>query len=87
MKKKSVTFLEPSKQQLNDLLKYYQTKQYDNAEKIAVSITEEFPKHPFSWKVLASTTPFESLSIFSALAPKILKTFSHLITESDINTF
>ena len=55
MKKKSVTFLEPSQQQLKDLLRYYQTKQYDNAEKIAVSITEEFPKHPFSWKVLAAT--------------------------------
>ncbi len=54
MKKKSVTFLEPSQQQLNDLLKYYQTKQYDNAEKLAVSITKEFPKHPFSWKVLAA---------------------------------
>ena len=54
MKKKSVTFLEPSNQQLNDLLKYYQTKQYENAEKLAVSITKEFPKHPFSWKVLAA---------------------------------
>ena len=54
MKKNPVTFLEPPKQQLNDLLKYYQTKQYDNAEKLAVSITEEFPKHPFSWKVLAA---------------------------------
>ena len=49
MKKKPVKLLEPSQQQLNILLKYYQTKQYDNAEKIAVSITEEFPKHPFSW--------------------------------------
>ena len=55
MKKKPVKLLEPSQQQLNLLLKYYQTKQYDNAEKIAVSITEEFPKHPFSWKVLAAT--------------------------------
>ena len=55
MKKKPVKLLEPSQQQLNILLKYYQTKQYDNAEKIAVSITEEFPKHPFSWKVLAAT--------------------------------
>ena len=54
MKKKSVTFLEPSQQQLNNLLKYYQTKQYDDAEKLAVSITKEFPKHPFSWKVLAA---------------------------------
>ncbi len=54
MKKKPVKLFEPSQQQLNDLLKYYQTKQYDNAEKLAVSITEEFPKHPFSWKVLAA---------------------------------
>ena len=54
MKKTPVNFLEPSQQQLDDLLEYYQTKQYDNAEKLLVSITEEFPKHPFSWKVLAA---------------------------------
>ena len=54
MKKKPVELLEPSQKQLNDLLKYYQKKQYDNAEKLAKSITEEFPKHPFSWKVLSA---------------------------------
>ena len=54
MKKKPVKLLEPSQQQLNDLIKYYQTKQYDNAEKLAASITEKFPKHPFPWKVLAA---------------------------------
>ena len=54
MKKNPVNFLEPSQQQLIDLYKYYQTKQYDNAEKLAVSITKEFPNHPFSWKVLAA---------------------------------
>ena len=54
MKKNTVNFLEPSQQQLKDLLEYYQTKQYDNAEKLAVSITKDFPKHPFSWKVLAA---------------------------------
>ena len=52
--KNPTNFLEPSQQQLNDLIKYYQTKQYDNAEKLAVSITKEFPKHPFTWKVLAA---------------------------------
>ena len=54
MKKNPINFLEPSKQQLKDLLEYYQTKQYDNAEKLAASITEKFPKHSFSWKVLAA---------------------------------
>ncbi len=53
MEKNPTEFLEPSQLQLNNLLKYYQTKQYDKAEKLAVSITKEFPKHPFTWKVLA----------------------------------
>ena len=43
----------PSKQQLNKLLEYYQTGQYGDAESLALSITERFPKHNFSWKVLA----------------------------------
>ena len=53
MKKFHANILEPSQQQLDDLLEYYQTKQYDDAEKLSVSITEEFPKHQFAWKVLA----------------------------------
>ena len=52
MKKIDVNFLEPSKQQLNSLLKYYQTGRYVDAEKLSISITQEFPKHPFAWKVL-----------------------------------
>ena len=53
MTKIDVNFLEPSQQQLNDLLEYYQTKQYDDAEKLSLSITQEFPKYQFAWKVLA----------------------------------
>ena len=45
---------EPSQEQLNSLLEHYQAGQYADAEKLSVSITEEFPKHPFSWKVLAA---------------------------------
>ncbi|WP_440933228.1 tetratricopeptide repeat protein [Candidatus Pelagibacter sp.] len=54
MKKISDNLLEPSQQQLNNLLKYYQTGQYDDAEKLSLSITQEFPKHIFAWKVLAA---------------------------------
>ena len=54
MKKISVDLLEPSKQQLNNLLKYYQTGRYIDAEKLSLSITQEFPKHRFAWKVLAA---------------------------------
>jgi len=55
MKKIDVNFLEPSKQQLNDLLEYYQAGQYEDAEKLSLSITQEFPKHQFAWKALGAT--------------------------------
>ena len=54
MKKIHVNSLEPSKQQLNSLLEYYQAGRYADAEKLSISITQEFPKHPFAWKVLAA---------------------------------
>ena len=52
MKKIDINFLEPSKQQLNSLLEYYQAGQYDDAEKLSLSITEEFPKHSKGKKAL-----------------------------------
>jgi Flp pilus assembly protein TadD len=54
MKKIDVNFLEPSQQQLNSLLELYQTGRYEDVEKLSLSITQEFPKHPFAWKVLGS---------------------------------
>jgi len=54
MKKFHSNFLEPPLQQLNDLLEHYQTRRYAEAEKLATSITEEFPKHPFACKVLGA---------------------------------
>ena len=44
----------PSQQQLNNLLKYYQAGRLDVAEKLAISITKDFPKHQFGWKVLGA---------------------------------
>ena len=44
----------PSQAQLNRLLECYQKGHFDEAEKLALSITQEFPKHPFSWKVLGA---------------------------------
>ena len=54
MKKPIVNFSKPSQQQLNSLLKYYQTGRYVDAEKLSVSLTQEFPEHQFAWKVLAA---------------------------------
>ena len=53
MKKPIVNFLEPSQQQLNSLSEHYQTGRYADAEKLSLSITQEFPEHQFAWKVLA----------------------------------
>ena len=53
MKKIDVNSLEPSQEQLNILLDYYQAGRYEGAEKLSLYITQEFPKHLFAWKVLA----------------------------------
>ncbi|MDP4796382.1 MAG: tetratricopeptide repeat protein, partial [Rhodospirillales bacterium] len=42
----------PSQQKLNSLYKHYQNGRYDDAEKLAISISQQFPRHNFSWKVL-----------------------------------
>lgn len=42
----------PSQQQLSDLLQHYQNGRFSDAEKLAVHITLEFPKHQFTWKIL-----------------------------------
>mgnify|MGYP001170664448 CR=1 FL=1 len=44
----------PSQQQLDSLLEDYQNGRFDDAEKLAVSIINDFPKHHFAWKVLGA---------------------------------
>ena len=44
----------PPQSQLNSLLEYYQSGRYKDAEKLAIAITQQFPYHSFSWKVLAA---------------------------------
>ncbi|MDA8574957.1 tetratricopeptide repeat protein, partial [Alphaproteobacteria bacterium] len=46
--------LNPSPQQLSSLLEHYQHGRLDDAENLAICITHDFPKHPFSWKVLGA---------------------------------
>ena len=53
-KPKNANSISPSLQQLSNLLRYYQNGRYGDAEKLAVSITQEFPNHPFSWKILGA---------------------------------
>ena len=50
----NVKLRNPSQQQLNSLLEAYQSQRYSQAEKLAISLTEQFPEHQFSWKVLGA---------------------------------
>jgi len=51
-KKQDLKGASPSDAEINTLLQQYQNGQYDDAEHLAISLTERFPEHPFSWKVL-----------------------------------
>ena len=42
----------PPEEIINSLLEHYQKGQLSDAEKLAVEITRDFPKHQFAWKVL-----------------------------------
>ena len=44
----------PSHIELKNLLTHYQNKRFDDAKKLAVSLTKEFPEHQFGWKVLGA---------------------------------
>ena len=46
--------MSPTQEQMIDLLNHYQTGRYDEAEKLAGSITQDFPEHQFAWKVLGA---------------------------------
>ncbi|OUW01473.1 MAG: hypothetical protein CBD16_05505 [Betaproteobacteria bacterium TMED156] len=44
----------PTKQQIISLRTQYQNGQLGDAEKLAALMTQEFPEHPFAWKVLGA---------------------------------
>ncbi len=46
--------LSPSQTQLKTLLDYFQKNLFDKAEKLALSITQDYPNHQFAWKVLGA---------------------------------
>ena len=76
----------PSQSQINALLDHYQNRQFDEAEKLAILITEEFPGHQFGWKVLGAVLnqtgrAIDSLTAMQTsvqLAPQDAEAFSNL---------
>ena len=53
-KKQNLKGIGPSREQLTSLFEHYQNGRFEDAEKLAVSITNEFPKNQFAWKVLGA---------------------------------
>ena len=49
---KNARSMSPSQKQINTLLKCYEKGQIAQAEKLSLSMTQEFPQHEFGWKVL-----------------------------------
>ena len=43
----------PSRNQIDTLLKQYQSDNYIKAEKFALSLVKKFPNHDFAWKILS----------------------------------
>ena len=52
LQQSTIKHLKPTQEQINTLLKYYKNGQLSEAENLAISLTKEFPTHPFGWKVL-----------------------------------
>ena len=48
------TIAGPSSERQQSLLNYFHDKQYEQAEKLALSMTGDFPEHGFGWKVLGA---------------------------------
>jgi len=53
-KRQNLKGINPSEPELNILLQIYQNGQYGEAEKLAIQMTQKFPKHQFAWKVLGA---------------------------------
>ena len=51
---KDIPIQAPSQAEIQKLINLYQNGQYGDAETLAISITEQFPDHQFSWKVLGA---------------------------------
>ena len=52
--KRNTARVNPPQELLNSLLEHYQNGRFSIAEELAVSITQDFPKHQYAWKVLGA---------------------------------
>ena len=86
LKQSSLKQSNPSKEKINTLLKYYNNGELINAENLALSLTKEFPRHAFGWKVLGVILgdmgrKIEALSALQKaleIAPQDTRTYNNL---------
>ena len=52
-KKQNLKSINPSESEIKNLLEHYQNGRYDDAEKLAKSMTQQFPEYQFAWTVLS----------------------------------
>jgi tetratricopeptide (TPR) repeat protein len=96
-KKQNLKIISPSESEIKKLLEHYQTGRYDDAEKLAISLIEQFPKHPFSWKVLGGllrqTGRISESLVVNKKSLKLLKPYlkqskpKHIIFDSTIPSY
>ena len=74
--KQTLENMSPSESEINNLIHHYQNGRYGDAEKLAVSITQKFPKYQFGWKVLGAllqqTGRVSESLVFSQKAAKLI---------------
>ncbi|MDC3273398.1 tetratricopeptide repeat protein [Alphaproteobacteria bacterium] len=86
LKQSSLKQSNPSKEQIDILLKYYKNGELINAENLALSLTQEFPRHAFGWKVLGvilgdmgrKTEALNALQKALEIAPQDTRTHNNL---------
>ena len=70
---------------LSILLEHYENGRYDNAEKLALTITQEFPIHQFSWKILGAVLGQTDRKYESLVVAQKLIQLAPLDTEAHYN--
>ena len=75
----------PSQSSLDNLLEHYQNGRYDEAEKLAMSMTRQFPKNQFGWKVLGAVLGQTGRSSEAIKAIQTAVTLSPQDTETHYN--
>jgi len=71
----------PPEEKIKSFLKNYESKRYDEAQKIAIWLTKKFPKHAFGWKALSAL--FQQIGKFPEALSANRKVVSLLPQDSD----